>query len=354
MTHDAFPDDPVSLLERARRGDDRAFDQLVTPHRRELLAHCYRMLSSAHDAEDAVQDTFLRAWRSLERFEARSSVRTWLFKIATNVCLNRIERIGRRYVPTDEDRLAAAARIDPTGWIEPFPSRDADVEAEIDRRESVELAFVAAVQHLPATQRAVLLLRDVLAFSAVETATLLDVTEATVTSRLQRARENVRGRIPSQSQRVALARLGDERVRDLAARYVAAWEHQDAAALVELVTDDVVFSMPPQPVVIHGVGRVGDFLAAQPMRYQWRVAVTRANGQLAFAAYLLDTSGQWAAHSIDVVEIRGEKISSITAFGQPDLLALFGFPATLEAGERPTAAVQRARPALLDSESDDT
>jgi RNA polymerase sigma-70 factor (TIGR02960 family) len=352
MTHEALPDDPVSLLERARRGDDRAFEQLVTPHRRELLAHCYRMVGSTHDAEDALQDTFLRAWQSLERFEARSSVRTWLFKIATNVCLNRIERIGRRYVPTDEDGLGAAARIGPTGWIEPFPSRAADVEAELDRRESVELAFVAAVQHLPATQRAVLRLRDVLEFTTVETATLLEVTEATVTSRLQRARQNVRRRIPSQSQRVALARLGDEGVRDLAARYVAAWEHQDAAALVELLTEDVVFSMPPEPVVFHGVGSLGDFLGAEPMRYQWRVAVTCANGQLAFAAYLLEASGQWAAHSIDVVEIRGEKISSIVTFRQPDLVTMFGFPATLEPGERPTPAIQRTRPASLHNESD--
>jgi RNA polymerase sigma-70 factor (ECF subfamily) len=317
--HIPDPDPGHADLEAAMAGDSQAFDRLVGPHRRELLAHCYRMVGSIHDADDALQDTLLRAWRGLPRFEGRSSPRTWLFKIATNASIALVERKGRGLVPVDPE------------WLEPYPY-DPDEESSpagtFERRESMEIAFVTAVQHLPPKERAVLLLRDLLGFSAAETAGVLDVTVAAVTSRLQRARRRVRSELPGRSQQDTLRRLGDERVSGLVTAYVEAWETGDADAIVGLITEDATFSMPPEAIVVRGRDDVRRFLRESPCRHPWRLLPTRAAGQLAFGCYTRE-DGVWTAHSVDVVTLRGAQISRITAFFGPRLLSQLGLPPSL-------------------------
>src|SRR5436190_3245428 len=223
------------LLEAARGGDENAYASLVEPHRSELHAHCYRMLGSVHDAEDALQETLLRAWRALPRFEGRSSLRPWLYTIATNTSLNAIEKRPKRVLPIDY--APAADPHDGPGepivesvWVEPYPDEQlgledgyAAPEARYEQREGVELAFIAALQNLPATQRAVLILREVLGFSAREVAESLDTTVASVNSALQRARASVEERMPEQSQQATLRALGDEGLREIVDGYVDAW-----------------------------------------------------------------------------------------------------------------------------------
>ncbi len=316
------------LLDAARTGDRLAFDQLVALHRRELHAHCYRMLGSIHDADDALQDTLLRAWRGLPRFAQRSSLRTWLYTIATNACLALIERNGRRHLPID---LGGPGTADEPAWLEPYPGIDAVGTSPPDsaeRRESVEIAFVAAFQHLPANQRAVLLLRDVLGFSAEETATVLDTTRASVTSALQRARRRIRERRPERSQQATLRTLDDEQVTDLVRAYVDAWERSDTSAIVDLLTEDATFSMPPHATWYQGRAAIATFLDTTPLQASWRLIPTVANYQLAFACYMLERT-KWTAHSIDVIALRGRRIEHVTAFLQPELLGRFGFPSTL-------------------------
>src|SRR5437764_4896777 len=227
------------LLKAARGGDETAYNRLVEPHRGELHAHCYRMLGSVHDAEDALQETLLRAWRGLAKFEGRSSLRSWLYTIATNTSLNAIEKRPKRVLPIDYGPAA-----DPHGgpgepllesiWVEPYPDERlglgdglAGPEARYEQREAVELAFIAALQHLPANQRAVLILREVLGFSAEETAEALETTPASVNSALQRARATIEDRLPDQTQQATRRELGDERLRELVDRYVQAWERAD-------------------------------------------------------------------------------------------------------------------------------
>jgi RNA polymerase sigma-70 factor (TIGR02960 family) len=315
---------PDDVLGAARAGDRQAFDLLIRPHRRELLAHCYRMLGSIHDADDALQDTLLRAWRGLAGFAGRSSLRTWLYRIATNASITLAERKGRRELMAEDE--------DPP-WLEPYP-HDGDEDtsspgAALERRESVEIAFVTAVQHLPPKERAVLLLREVLGFTAEETAEVLDVTVAAVTSRLQRARTRVRTRLPEQSQRDTLQRLGDRRLRALVTAYIDAWEAADADAIVALVTDDATFSMPPEALVIRGRPEIRRFIRKVPLQRPWRLVPTRAGGQLAFGNYTQEGS-TWVAHSVDVVTLRGERISRITAFIEPSLLPILGLPERLD------------------------
>src|SRR6266511_2024569 len=226
------------LLNSARGGDGDAFGRLVAPYRRELHAHCYRMLGSYADAEDALQETLLRAWRGLARFQERSSLRSWLYRIATNACLRAIERRPKRVLPIDYAPAADPhdALADPVSepiWLEPYPDTDLGLEgpagpdARYEQREGVELAFIAALQHLPARQRAVLILRDVLGFSARETAQALETTPVSVDSALQRAHRTVDQRLPEQSQQATLRFLGDAALRDVVDRYVAAWERGD-------------------------------------------------------------------------------------------------------------------------------
>lgn len=318
-------------LEAARSGDRLAFDQLVGPYRRELLAHCYRMLGSIHDADDALQDTLLRAWQGIGGFAGRSSLRTWLFRIATNASIALAQRKGRAQTPMDPH------------WLEPYPHQEDETSPAVaaERRESLEIAFVAAVQHLPPKERAVLLLREVLGFSARETAEVLDITVAAVTSRLQRARVRIRARLPEESQRDILRRLGDRRLRALAAAYVDAWEAADADAIVSLITADASFSMPPEPLTIRGRDEIGAFLRESPLRHPWHLVPTWAGGQLAFGCYTLEGS-TWTAHSVDVLTLRGEKISRITAFIQPSLLPILGLPEHLDDTGKPQLARSRA------------
>jgi RNA polymerase sigma-70 factor (TIGR02960 family) len=319
-------------LEAAQSGDRRAFDQLISAYRRELLAHCYRMLGSIHDADDALQDTLLRAWKGLGGYAGRSSLRTWLLRIATNASIALSERKGRAQTPMDPH------------WLEPYPYQDDDETspaAAVDRRESLEIAFVAAVQHLPPKERAVLLLREVLGFSAQETAEALDITVAAVTSRLQRARVRVRSRLPEQSQRAILGRLDDRHLHALVTAYVDAWEAGDADAIVSLLTDDASFSMPPDALTIRGREEIGTFIRETPLRYPWRLVPTWAGGQLAFGNYTLEGS-TWTAHSVDVVTLRGDKISAVTAFLEPSLLPTLGLPENLDdTGPPPRAQIEK-------------
>jgi RNA polymerase sigma-70 factor, ECF subfamily len=334
------------LLEAARRGDNDAFGRLAGPYRGELYAHCYRMLGSAADAEDALQETLLRAWRALPRFEGRSSVRSWLYKIATNACLRQVERRPRRVLPVDYGP-ATDPHDDPTEpvteavWLEPYPdarlglgSGPASPEARYEQREGVELAFIAALQHLPARQRAVLILRDVLGFSARETATALDTTPVSVDSALQRAHKTVDQRLPEQSQQATLRALSDDALRQLVQRYVTAWERNDVDAVVAMLADDAKLAMPPLPTWYHGREQVAIFLSGGPLAgtTPWRLVPTRANGQLAFGLYAWDANTQtFTPRAIDVLTLRGTRIQQITAFLTPAAFGNFDLPASLPA-----------------------
>src|SRR5262245_41069451 len=266
-----------ALLEAAREGDQAVYGRLVEPLRGELHAHCYRMLGSVHDAEDALQEALIRAWRGLPRFEGRSSLRSWLYRIATNTCLDAIARRPRRVLPVDygpaaDPHAGPGEPIVESVWIEPYPDEKlgledgfAAPEARYERRESVELAFVAALQNLPARQRAVLILREVLGFSARETAETLETTTAAANSALQRARAALDERLPKQSQQATLRALGDERVRDIVERYVEAWDRGDVEAVVSMLAQDAAFTMPPLRTWYRGRDAIAVFLAGWPL-----------------------------------------------------------------------------------------
>ena len=246
-------------LDAAQGGDEDAFRRLVEPHRGELHAHCYRMLGSVHDAEDALQDALVRAWRGLPGFVGDRPIRPWLYKITTNVCLDMIAKRPKRILPADHGPPSGRG-AGPGGpvhepiWLEPYPDemlaaqdQDAAPDARYELRESVELAFIAALQHLPASQRAVLILREVLGFSAREVADALDTTEASVNSSLQRARKAADERLPEQTQQATLRELGDDEVRAAVERYIEAWESRDVDAMVAMLVEDATFAMPPLP-----------------------------------------------------------------------------------------------------------
>jgi RNA polymerase sigma-70 factor, ECF subfamily len=317
------------LLQSARGGDEEAFRRLVEPYRGALQAHCYRMLGSVHDAEDALQDAMLRAWRGLPRFEGRSSFRSWLYTIATNTCLNEIARRPKRVLPVDY--AGAADPHDGPGepvvesiWIEPYPDEHlglegglAGPEARYEQREGVELAFIAALQHLPATQRAVLILREVLGFSAKEVAESLETTVAAVNSGLQRARKAVEERLPEQSQQATLEALGDDGLRQLVNAYVEAWERQDVDAVVAMLTEDATIAMPPLASWFRGHADIAAFLAGWPLSgaWRWRVIHARANAQPALAFYAWDEdAGAYLPFALNVLTVRDGRISDLTAF----------------------------------------
>jgi RNA polymerase sigma-70 factor (ECF subfamily) len=317
------------LLAAARSNDETAFQRLVEPHRGELHAHCYRMLASIHDADDALQDAYLRAWRALPRFEGRSSLRSWLYKIATNTCLDLIAKRPKRVLPIDQ-----AAAADPTKgpgeplvesvWIEPYPDERlgledgfAAPEARYERRESVELAFIAALQHLPANQRAVLIMREVLGYSAQESADLLDTTVASINSALQRARASVQERTPEMTQQATLRQLGDDGLKQLVDSYVDAWQRADIDAVVGMLTEDACFTMPPLATWFHGREGIRTFLAGWPLSglWRWKPILVKANGQPALAYYSWDEDEQaYLPFALNVLTLRGDKIAEIDAF----------------------------------------
>ncbi|WP_240777529.1 sigma-70 family RNA polymerase sigma factor [Nonomuraea basaltis] len=321
-------------LARARGGDDSAFTRLVAPLRRELHAHCYRMLGSAHDADDALQDALLRAWRRLGGFEGRSSLRSWLYTVATRTCLDLAETRGRRALPVDLGPASDGAVIGDAprtdvAWLGPYPD---DPDARAEQREAVELAFVAALQHLPGNQRAALLLFEVLGFSAAEIAAMMRTSATSVNSALARARRMVAERVPSRTQQQTLRAVGDARVREIVAGYAAALERGDAGALVALLTEDVTWSMPPMPHWYRGLEAVTDFAVRVPLTScgSWRHRLTHANGHPAAASYLWDeAAGAHLAWSIDVLTLRGERVAEITTFLGPENFPLFGLPASL-------------------------
>jgi RNA polymerase sigma-70 factor, ECF subfamily len=313
----------TQLLSAARRGDEDAYRRLVEPRRAELHAHCYRMLGSVHDAEDALQDALLRAWRGIERFEGRSSLRAWLYRIATNTCLDVAGR-NKRVLPIDfgpgaEPHDSPGEPVVESVWVEPYP----DAELAYEQRESVELAFVAALQHLPARQRAALILFEVLGFSAAEVAETLDTTVASVNSALQRARKTVDERMPEQSQQETLRALGDDRARELVERYMAALEAGDVDAVVSLLTEDATWSMPPCPMWFRGTETVSAFLTDYPLNERWRHIPTQANGQLAVGCYMWDGE-RFAAAVLDVLTLRGDRVADVTAFLAPWVYRRFG------------------------------
>ena len=318
------------LLEAARRGDEAAFQQLVEPRHAELHAHCYRMLGSVHDAEDALQEALLRAWRALPSFEGRSSLRSWLYTIATNTSLNLIsKRPKQRVLPIDygppaDPHMPPGQPVVESVWVEPYPDEPlglpdgaADPEARYELRESVELAFVAALQHLPANQRAVLILREVLGFSAKEVAEALDTSVASVNSALQRARAAVDERVPGETQQETLRALGDDELKALVERYVDAWERCDVEAFTEMLSEDATFTMPPLASWYSGREEIAIWAAQSSMSgdWRWRTVPARANGQPALAFYAWDADeAAYLPFALNLLSFRGREITNVTAF----------------------------------------
>ena len=329
------------LIEAVIGRDEAAFAELVGPHRRPLHAHCYRMLGSLQDAEDAVQETLLLAWRRLSSFQGRSSLRSWLYSIATNVCLRAIERRRSRVLPIDygppaDPHEPVQAPLLESVWLDPYPDEQLGLEggpagpdARYEQRESIELAFVAALQLLTPRQRAVLILRDVLGFSGAEVAEALQTTPASVYSALQRAHATLDERRPDRTQQATLRSLGDGQLKAIVQRYVEAWARNDVDTIVGMLTDTATLAMPPIPGWYHGRDAIERVLRSAVFdgAKSWRMVPTAANGQLAAGVYLLDGSGAYAAHGVTVLTLAAERIDEIIHFRTPSLLESFGLPA---------------------------
>lgn len=315
--------------------DGEEFAVLVAPLRRELHAHCYRMLGSTHDADDALQDALVRAWRGLGAFEGRSTLRRWMYAVATRCCLDSIAAQRRRALPIDLGPSSSDPVVDDVprtdvAWLGPYP--DNGVELEYEQREAVELAFVAALQHLPGNQRAALLLFEVLGLSAAEIAETMHTSAASVNSALQRARAALAERAPSRSQQQALRTLGDARLRELVTGFTTALERRDADALIALLSADVTWSMPPLPNWYRGIDTVSAFVRAVPLGScgRWRTREVTANAQPAVALYLrTDEIDDYRAWSLNVLSVQGDAISEVTSFIGVDTMAGFGLPPTL-------------------------
>ena len=348
------PTDEAAVLAAVRAGDAAAFAALAERYRRPLHVHCYRMLGSVDDAEDLVQETFLRAWRGRAGFEGRSLFRTWLYRIATNACLNALARAPRRVLPLDvvppvtaasdwSDPPAEPPRAPEVPWLQPYPDRllgpsepaaprDTEPDAAVVARETIELAYLAALQHLPPRQRAVLLLRDVLDWSAKETAALLDTTVQAVNSALQRARATMRARVPSGRHDWAPATAPTEAERALLHRFIEAWERDDAGALTALLREDARWAMPPAPLWFDGRDAIALLLARFPIGWQgcaFRLVPTGANRQPAAASYL--RAGGESAYrltGVHVLRVEGDRIAEITSCSV-ELCRAFGLPDTL-------------------------
>jgi RNA polymerase sigma-70 factor (TIGR02960 family) len=324
----------ATQLVRARAGDEEAFQELTAPYRRELELHCYRILGSLQDAEDLLQETLLAAWRSLDQFEERASVRAWLYRIATNRCLNALRDAGRRPQALPEPRGAEPA------WLQPYPDVLLEAvadpapgpEARYESREAISLAFVTGLQHLAPQQRAVLVLRDVLGFRAAEAAAMLDTSEVAVNSTLQRARSAFGTRLPA-TDRERAALPASPRERELAGRFADAFQSGDIDGVVALLTDEATFTMPPEAQQVHGRSAIGRFLATVPAGGEldrFRLVPTRANGQPAFAFYLRDRQCPISrASGIMVLTLDGDHIAAITVFHDTSVFPQFGLPRTL-------------------------
>jgi RNA polymerase sigma-70 factor (TIGR02960 family) len=330
----------ADLIARARAGDGDAFRELTEPYRRELLVHSYRMLGSFQDAEDAVQDTLLAAWQGLGGFEERASLRTWLYRIATNRCLNALRSAARR--PAGQWNVPGVEQPEPTRlgevvWLEPFPSALLDgatgvppgPEARYEQAESISLAFVTALQVLPPRQLAVLILRDVLGFRASEVAGMLDSTVESVTSALKRARASLQHRQATAVDRERPPAPGSPAENAIVAKFTTAWESADLDALVSLLTDDAFISMPPMPFEYEGRDVVAGFCARLfGAGRRFDLLPTRANGQPAFGAYLRAPSGNGRGTGLYVLTLAGDQVSAMTRF-EDSVLPSFGLPRSL-------------------------
>ena len=332
----------AQLLKAARDGDERAYGALVTAHRGPLYAHCYQMLGSVHDADDAVQEALLKAWRALAGFEARSSLRTWLYTIATNVCLRMIERrssprvLPMDYGPPADPHQGLGPPLLESRTVEPMPDRElglgervAGPEARYEQREAIELAFIAALQHLPARQRGVLILRDVLGFSGAEVAEMLDTTATSVYSLLQRAHATIDDRLPDRSQQATLRTLDDHQLQAIVNRYTEAWVESDVDAIVQMLTEGATLAMPPIASWYRGLEAIEIMFRTVAFADQrsWQMLPTSANGQLAVGTYERERSGVYAPHGVTVLTLRGDKIDQIAAYYGPWMLERFGLPA---------------------------
>ncbi|WP_051218041.1 RNA polymerase subunit sigma-70 [Nocardioides insulae] len=308
------------------------FATAAEQYRAALEVHCYRMLGSVHDAEDAVQETLLRAWAAADRLEPDSNVRAWLYRIATNRCLTLIERRRRRELPVD---LSPGATGDQVAWLEPHPAGNGagpvGPEATYDATDSMTLAFVALLQHLPGRQRAALILRDVLGFNAAEAAEVLTVSVPALNSALQRARAKVAGRLPPPEG-------PDDEVARVAALYARAWEQGDVDAILALLDADAEYSMPPLPQWFRGHDAIRGFLLDGPLGppgLRWRFIGVRANEQTAFGTYArADERGAYGAVALDVIRVRGGLVTEVVSFLTPEVFGRFGLPAEIAASER--------------------
>ncbi len=338
-------------LDAARQGDSDRFGELTEPYRRELQVHCYRILGSLHDAEDLVQETFLRAWKRLDTYEGRASFRSWLYKIATNACLDVLDQQRSRRLlpnnvqPASDPHTKITSPTPEMTWLEPFPDewlRDKSAinpEARYSESESVSLAFLTALQLLPPRQRAVLILSDVLDFSARETADVLELTVSSVNSALHRARKTLAQHYNVSKPQSSTSSVLDERTQLLLNHFVQAWETADVEGLVSLLKEDAILAMPPSPSWYMGREAIGEFVAATVFAdegmfsgkavHRWRLLQTRANTAPAFAIYQRSDGSEYQAFGIHELEFEGDRLTRIISFIDPSLPSQFGFPDTL-------------------------
>jgi RNA polymerase sigma-70 factor (ECF subfamily) len=335
------PDEAAAFVSAVRSGDEAAFAALTEPYRRQLHLHCYRMLGSFDEAEDLVQETLLRAWRGRAGFEGRSMVRTWLYRIATNACLDHLYSRSRRLQLLESPRAAQSNTVE---WLQPYPDRlldqiasgDSEPDTLVIARETIELAYLAAIQYLPPKQRAILILRDALGWSAKETANLLDESVASVNSALHRARSLMRKRLPKRRLEWSTAATPTTAERKLLERYMDATDRADVAALTSLLREEVRLTMPPYPTWFQGRDEIGNAfaLATDPSlptyQGQFRTVATAANRQPAVAGYVRKPGeSEYRALGIDVLQLEGDLVIEITRFVNADLFAAFGLPRTL-------------------------
>jgi RNA polymerase sigma-70 factor (ECF subfamily) len=344
-------EEEAKRLLAARKGNAEQFSELTEPYRRELQVHCYRILGSLHEAEDMVQETMLKAWKRLDTYEGRASFRAWLYKIATNTCLDYLDRQrGQRFLPMDlVDSSNPGQQIAPPppemSWLEPFPEewlRDksaADPEVHYTDSESISLSFLTALQVLPPRQRAVLILRDVLDFSASETADVLEITVSSANSALHRARTTLAERYQRRELDRSTTSSTDARVQSLLDQFVRAWEAADVEGLVALLKADAILAMPPSPSWYQGSESIRMFAATTVFADEgmfggtssgrWRLVPTRANARPAFAIYQRTEANDYQAFGIHVLEYEADRITQIISFIDPALPPRFGLPATL-------------------------